>query len=57
MGDAVAEMSHFREFDYLVINDGFQVALEDLRSIIRCRRLGQQHQSALHGKLIGSLLV
>lgn len=57
MDDAVAEMSHFREFDYLVINDAFQVALEDLRSIIRCRRLGQQHQSLLHGKLIASLLV
>ena len=57
MGDAVTEMSHFREFDYLVINDTFDVALADLRSIIRCRRLGQQRQSLRHGKLIGSLLV
>lgn len=55
--DAVAEMSHFCEFDYLIINDAFEVALADLRSIIRCRRLCQQRQSLLHGELIGSLLV
>ena len=57
MRDAIAEMSHFCEFDYLIINDEFQVALADLRSIIRSRRLCQQRQSALHGELIGSLLV
>jgi guanylate kinase len=57
MRDAVAEMSHCCEFDYLVINDTFEVALADLRSIIRCRRLRQQRQNLLHGELIGSLLV
>jgi guanylate kinase len=56
MRDAVAEMSHFSEFDYLVINDAFQVALADLRSIIRSRRLCRRRQRALHGELIGSLL-
>jgi guanylate kinase len=57
MRDAVAEMSHCCEFDYLVINDTFEVALADLRSIIRSRRLCRQRQSALHGELIRSLLV
>jgi len=57
MRDAVAEMSHFREFDYLVINDDFEVALADLRSIIRSRRLRQEHQSMLQRQLIASLLV
>ncbi|MCK5363316.1 MAG: guanylate kinase, partial [Gammaproteobacteria bacterium] len=57
MRDAVAEMSHFSEFDYLVINDAFEVALADLRSIIRCRRLCRQRQSIVHRELIGSLLV
>ena len=57
MRDAVAEMSHFSEFDYLVINDAFEVALADLRSIIRCRRLCRQRQSIVHRGLIGSLLV
>ncbi len=57
MRDAVAEMSHFSEFDYLVINDTFEVALADLRNIIHCRRLRQQHQNVLHRELIASLLV
>ena len=57
MRDAVAEMSHFSEFDYLVINDAFEVALADLCSIIRCQHLCRQRQSIVHRELIGSLLV
>jgi guanylate kinase len=57
MRDAVAEMSHYREFDYLVINDDFQVALADLRSIIRGRRLRRERQIARHRDMIAGLLV
>ena len=57
MRDAVAEMSHYRDFDYLVINDDFQTALEDLRSIVRGRRLRRERQSALHADMIAALLV
>jgi guanylate kinase len=57
MRDAVAEMSHYPEFDYLVINDDFQVALTDLRAIVRARRLHRARQAARHEKLIASLLV
>ena len=32
--DAVADMAHHREFDYVVVNDDFQTALQDLRRII-----------------------
>jgi guanylate kinase len=32
--DAAADMSHYREFDYVVVNDDFAHALEDLRRII-----------------------
>jgi guanylate kinase len=36
---ALEELSHFREFDYLVINDDLDVALAELREIIEsCRR-------------------
>jgi guanylate kinase len=57
MRDAIAEMSHYREFDYLVINDDFEEALGDLRSIIRGQRLRQERQIAHHPDLIASLLV
>lgn len=39
MSQAVNEMSHYDEFDYLVINDEFDLALRDLQTIIRSRRL------------------
>jgi guanylate kinase len=35
MREAVAEMSHYQEFDYLVVNDDFNAALEDLKAILR----------------------
>ena len=34
MSAAVDEISHFDEFDFLVVNDDFNIALEDLKSII-----------------------
>lgn len=47
MCDAVSEMSHHAEYDYLVVNDDFREARSDLLSIIRARRLRaaaqQQH--------------
>ena len=39
MSQAVSEMSHYAEFDYVVINDEFDLALRDLQTIIRSRRL------------------
>jgi len=47
MKDAVNEMSHYAEFDYLVVNDDFNVALKELASIFtahRLRQLEQQHK-------------
>jgi guanylate kinase len=34
LADAAADMSHYREFDYVVVNDDFQRAVEDLRRIV-----------------------
>jgi guanylate kinase len=35
MREAVSEMSHYREFDHLVVNDEFDRALADLEAILR----------------------
>jgi len=35
MREAVSEMSHYKEFEHLVVNDDFDAALADLRAIIR----------------------
>jgi len=37
MRDAVSEMRHANEFDYLVVNDDFDAALADLKAIVEGR--------------------
>ena len=44
MDDAVSEMSHYAEFDYLVVNDDFDTALQKLNCIFSANRLRQMHQ-------------
>ena len=44
MQDAVNEMSHYAEFDYLVVNDEFDHALQELKCIIHANRLRQLRQ-------------
>lgn len=39
MREAVSEMSHYREYDYLVVNERFEEALDELVSIVHARRL------------------
>ncbi len=56
MARAVDEMVHFDEFDYLVINDDFDVALEQLAAILTAQRLRQPCQQQRHADLIKSLL-
>lgn len=56
MREAVAEMSHYVEYDYLVINDDFAHALEDLKAIFRAGQLLQGIQQDRHARLLGELL-
>ncbi|WP_257267232.1 guanylate kinase [Endozoicomonas sp. ONNA2] len=57
MSLAVSEMRHYGEFDYLVINDEFDLALRDLQTIIRSQRLSinwmQYYKEDLIKGLIG----
>lgn len=54
--EAVNEMSHYAESDYLIINDDFGKALQDLKCIINSQRLRQLRQDQVHQKLITELL-
>jgi guanylate kinase len=49
------EMRHVVEFDYVTINDTFEVALQDLTAIIRATRLKAQMQLQRHATLIQQL--
>lgn len=57
MMQARNEMSHYHEFDYLIINDVFENALADLKAIIRSRRLLTTLQTQIHEELIKNLLL
>ena len=56
MREAVSEMSHYQEFDYLVINDIFDAALAELASIIQCQRLRTPRQIDLNQERLRQLL-
>lgn len=56
MRDAVTEMSHYPEFDYLVVNDDFGLALSQLKSIIVANRLQQSRQQKTLRSLLENLL-
>jgi len=63
MLDAENQMGHYNEFDYLVINDDFNSALTDLKSIIsssnnlaKCAHLSLEDQSIKHKKLLKKLI-
>ncbi len=52
LNEAADECSHAVEFDYLVVNDDFDVALDDLLSIVRCHRLRMRTQQIRYSGLL-----
>ena len=56
MNDAVKEMVHYHEFDYLIVNDDFEQALGEIKSIITCYRLEESKQSQILSDLLEALI-
>lgn len=56
MKEAVSEMVHYNEFDYVIVNDDFEDALEDLKSVFRSNRLLLKKQQQRHGELLKQLV-
>ncbi|WP_207060825.1 guanylate kinase [Motiliproteus sp. SC1-56] len=56
MAQAVTEMSHYHEYDYLVVNDQFEQALEELAAVFLCRRQTLVRQRQRHQATIDQLL-
>ncbi|PKO51465.1 MAG: guanylate kinase, partial [Betaproteobacteria bacterium HGW-Betaproteobacteria-20] len=52
---ARTEMRHVGEFDYVTINDDFDVALQDISAIIRAQRLACSVQLQRYASLIQAL--
>lgn len=56
MNEAQSEISHYVESHYLLVNDVFEVALEEFRALVIAERLKLGKQAQKHQTLIGSLL-
>lgn len=56
MQEAANEMSHYASSDYLIINDQFDSALNELLTVFKGERLRCQHQAIKHQALIAELL-
>ncbi|MDV7104171.1 guanylate kinase [Vibrio sp. TH_r3] len=56
MSEAKAEMSHFNEYDYLIVNDDFDASLMDFKAIIRAERLKEDKQATKYNGMLTALL-
>lgn len=50
------EMSHYQEFDYVIVNEIFETAVDDMCSIFTASRLRLNAQSQRHAGMIDGLL-
>jgi guanylate kinase len=50
------EIAHLEDFDYLLVNDSFERALDDLCAIVRAHRLRRTEQARRQAGLIQALL-
>jgi guanylate kinase len=58
MNEAISEMSHYEEFDHLIINEDFSLALEQIEEIILegAVKYQLQAQSTKFSDLLADLL-
>jgi guanylate kinase len=57
LADAKEVVSHVSEFDYVVVNDQFDHALHDLKTIMEAGRLLQKNQIIKYANLVKSFLL
>ena len=56
MSEAKSEMSHYNEYDYVIVNDDFDAALMDFKAILRAERLKEDKQAAKYNGMLTALL-
>ena len=49
------DIGHVEQFDYVIINDVFETALQDLIAVIRAQRLKTEQQLSAHAEMISNL--
>ena len=56
LANAREEMSHYGEFDYVIVNEIFETAVDEMCAIVTASRLRRAQQTARHAGLIRTLL-
>jgi len=56
MSEALNEMRHYGEYQYLVINDDFDTALQELQAVFTARRLELTRQQQKYSTMLTELL-
>lgn len=56
MNEAISEMSHYVEADYLIVNDDFTVALAQFQALITSQHIRLARQVERHSQLLSDLL-
>ena len=56
MAEAVNEITHLNQANFIVINDSFDTALSDLEAVIRSAHLSKAHQLKVNEDLLHGLL-
>ncbi len=56
MAEAKSELEHWREADYVVLNDRFDIALNDLECIIRSQHLRRENQATRLSDTLSAIL-
>lgn len=56
MNEARSEISHFNEYDYLIVNEDFDVALMDIKAIVRAQRMKQDKQASKYHDMLDRLV-
>ncbi|HBA35904.1 MAG TPA: guanylate kinase [Gammaproteobacteria bacterium] len=56
LSEAINEISHYKDYDYLIINDNFEVALKELAAVVLSQQVRLERQQHVHKTLIQTLL-
>ncbi len=56
MQQAREEISHYKEYEYVVVNDNFNLAVDELAAIITSTNLGSCRQSAFYDDFVAQIM-
>ena len=56
MNAAKEEISHYKEYDYIIINDTFEQALAEIKAVITATNLGTCRQSTFYDEFVSYIM-